>query len=234
MTAFQLGQLDLQLCLHSQGQLHGVGDKNGAGQFVVFGLGEKVRGGVAYDDFTAQGALIRQEIEKLERKLGEQEKILEEARKRRNTYAQIPEYVGLKDEINREFAKRKFPAEAKFACEYVIDITDESWRDAIEAFLGIRRYTILVDPEYYDIADDVLNRSKNRYAHLFNTKLLMKKKIEPEKDSVVHFLNIKNKVAKKYFDFQLGRMHAVKLEEVRNRENAISVEGRVSDRKSVV
>ena len=96
-----------------------------------------------YDDFTAQGALIRQEIEKLERKLGEQEKILEEARKRRNTYAQIPEYVGLKDEINREFAKRKFPAEAKFACEYVIDITDESWRDAIEAFLGIRRYTIL-------------------------------------------------------------------------------------------
>ena len=156
-----------------------------------------------YDDFTAQGALIRQEIEKLERKLGEQEKILEEARKRRNTYAQIPEYVGLKDEINREFAKRKFPAEAKFACEYVIDITDESWRDAIEAFLGIRRYTILVDPEYYDIADDVLNRSKNRYAHLFNTKLLMKKKIEPEKDSVVHFLNIKNKVAKKYFDFQL-------------------------------
>lgn len=181
-----------------------------------------------YDDFTAQGALIRQEIEKLERKLGEQEKILEEARKHRNTYAQIPEYVGLKDEINREFAKRKFPAEAKFACEYVIDITDESWRDAIEAFLGIRRYTILVDPEYYDIADDVLNRSKNRYAHLFNTKLLMKKKIEPEKDSVVHFLNIKNKVAKKYFDFQLGRMHAVKLEEVRNRENAISVEGRVS------
>lgn len=182
----------------------------------------------SYDDFTAQGALIGQEIEKLERKLDEQERILEEARKRRNTYAQIPEYVGLKAEINREFAKRKLSTEAKFACEYVIDITDESWRDAIEAFLGIRRYTILVDPQYYDIADDVLNRSQNRYAHLFNTKLLMKKEIEPEKDSVVHFLNIKNMVAKKYFDFQLGRMHAVKLEEVRNRENAISVEGRVS------
>lgn len=182
----------------------------------------------SYDDFTAQGALIGHEIEKLERKLGEQEKILEEARKHRNSYAQIPDYVGLKDEINREFKKRKLQTEAKFACEYVIDITDESWRDAIESFLGIRRYTILVDPKYYDIADDVLNRSQNRYAHLFNTKLLMKKVIEPEKDSVVHFLNIKNMVAKRYFDFQLGRMHAVKLEDVRNRENAISVEGRVS------
>ena len=56
----------------------------------------------------------------------------------------------------------------------------------------------------------------------------MKKEVVPEKDSVVHCLNIKNAVAKKYFDFQLGRMHAVKLDEVRNYENAISVEGRVS------
>lgn len=181
-----------------------------------------------YDAFTAKVVLIEQEIGKLDQKLNEQERILEEAKKRRNTYAQIPEYVGLKEEINREFAKRKLPAEAKFACEYVIDITDESWRDAIEAFLGIRRYTILVEPQYYDIADDVLNRSQYKYAHLFNTKLLMKKEVNPEKDSVVHFLKIKNIVAKKYFDYQLGRMHAVKLAEVRNFENAISVEGRVS------
>ena len=181
-----------------------------------------------YDHFTAQWALVRQEIEKLEQKLNEQEKILEETKKRRNTYAQIPEYVGLKEEINREFEKRKISSEAKFACEYVIDITDESWRNAIEAFLGIRRYAILVEPQYYDIADDVLNRSQYKYAHLFNTKLLMKKEVVPAKESVVHYLSIKNAVAKKYFDFQLGRMHAVKLNEVRNYENAISVEGRVS------
>lgn len=181
-----------------------------------------------YDYFTAQWALIGQEMEELEQKLRIQNRILEEAKKRRNTYAQIPEYVGLKEEINREFAKRKIQSEAKFACEYVIGIKDEAWRDSIEAYLGIRRYTILVDPQYYDIADDVLNRSQHKYAHLFNTKLLMRKEVTPEKDSVVHFLNIKNPVAKKYFDYQLGRMHAVSLHEVRNYENAISVEGRVS------
>ena len=110
----------------------------------------------------------------------------------------------------------------------MIRLKDESWREAIEAFLGPRRYSILVEPQYYDIADDVLNRSAHKYAHLFNTKLLMKKKIEPEPDSAVHLLEIKNEVAKKYFEFQLGRMHAVEQREVRNFENAISREGRVS------
>lgn len=195
-------------------------------EIAVAGLKQAVN--ESYDAFTAQGALIGQEIEEFNRKLAIQEKILEEAKKHRNTYAQIPDYAGLKEEINREFAKRKIFSEAKFACEYVIGIKDERWRDSIEAFLGARRYTILVDPQYYDIADDVLNRSQYKYAHLFNTKLLMKKEIEAEKDSAIHFLEIKNAVAKKYFDFQLGRMHAVNMREVREYENAVSVEGRVS------
>ena len=100
----------------------------------------------------------------------------------------------------------------------MIALQDEAWRDAIEAFLGPRRYTILVDPRYYDIADDVLNRSAHKYAHLFNTKLLMRKTIEPQKDSPMHFLRIRNEVAQRYFDYQLGRMHAVDIHEVRNYE----------------
>lgn len=176
------------------------------------------------------GVLVRLEqgLGELDRKLNAQLAIVEECKKHRNAYGQIPEYVGLRDEINKEFAKRGIPERAQFACEYVIGISDESWRDAIEAFLGPRRYSILVEPQYYDIADDVLNRSQYKYAHLFNTKLLMRKEMKPEEDSVVHMLEIKNLVAKKYFDFQLGRMHGVKLNEVRNFENAISREGRVS------
>ncbi|MDD4681305.1 MAG: hypothetical protein PHP79_10585 [Clostridia bacterium] len=85
-----------------------------------------------------------------------------------------------------------------------------------------------MEPEYYDIADDVLNESPHRYAHLFNTKLLMKKKLSPEEDSVVRYIEVKNSVAKQYFEYQLGRMHAVTKEQVRNFENAISKEGRVS------
>ena len=56
----------------------------------------------------------------------------------------------------------------------------------------------------------------------------MKKNICPEDDSVVSFVEIKNSVAQKYFDYQLGRFHATSIDRVKNYENAMSKEGRVS------
>ena len=192
----------------------------------VQGMKQKID--LAYDEIVKQISGVERGIEDLEEGLNTQNRILEECKRHQNTYRQIPEYVGLKEQINRELERRKISARAKFACEYVIGLEDEKWRDAIEAFLGPRRYTILVDPEYYDIADDVLDRSEFRYAHLFNTKLLMRREVKVEEDSVISMLQIKNPVAKRYFEFQLGRMHAVSLEKVRMYENAISKEGRVS------
>lgn len=183
---------------------------------------------LAYED--AVGSLSELGIKKkeIEKKIGAQTEILDSCKKNRNAYQQIHDYTKLKEEINREFAARGIASEAKFACEYVIGLTEEKWRNAVEAFLGRRRYTILVEPEYYDIADDVLNSSQNKRAHLFNTKLLMKKRVTPLEDSAAQFLVIKNPVARKYFDYQLGHMRAVALDEVKNYENAISAEGRVA------
>ena len=192
----------------------------------VFRLKQKVQ--KQYDRLVKQIGGTEDALKELGRRLDSQHSILEECKKHQNSFQQIPDYVGLRDEINREFEKRGIPSKARFACEYVISLRDESWRDAIEGFLGPRRYTILVEPEYYDIADDVLNRSEHRYAHLFNTKLLMEKEVRAEEDSAVFLLEIKHPVAKQYFTWQLGRIHAVKLGQVRRYENAISREGRVS------
>lgn len=156
------------------------------------------------------------------------QRVIDECNAKKTTFSEVPDYVALKNEINKEFEKRGIAQEACFACEYVIGLTDEAWRDVIESYLGMRRYTILVGPGYYDIADYVLNNSNNKYAHLFNTKLLMKKKIIPEKDSVVNFIKVKNPVAKQYFNYQLGRFHAVTKDQVKNYENAMSEEGRIS------
>jgi hypothetical protein len=195
--------------------------------------------GYAVDSFLEQIKKIRDDIlaaitrlqDELKENLSlqaQQQRIIDDCNAKKTNFSEVPDYVALKDEINREFLKRHIDSEAKLACEYVLELRDESWRDAIETYLGKRRYTILVDPDYYDIADDVLNASSNRYAHLFNTKLLMKKELVPEEDSVVRFIEVKNPVAKRYFEYQLGRMHAVAKEQVRNYENAISKEGRVS------
>jgi len=171
---------------------------------------------------------LQDEIKKNQFMQAEQQRLIDDYNAKKTTFSEIPDYVALKDEINKELSKRHISSEAKFACEYVIALKDEGWRDAIESYLGKRRYTILVDPEYHDIADDVLNASPHRYAHLFNTKLLMKKELTPEEDSVVRYIEVKNSVAKQYFEYQLGRMHAVTKEQVRNFENAISKEGRIS------
>lgn len=186
------------------------------------------------DVYTARDSLLLA-INKLNQKIednhinqSQQQKLIDDYSAKKTTFSEIPDYVALKNEINNAFMKKRIRSEAKFACEYVIALRDEDWRNSIELFLGQKRHTILVDPEYYDIADDVLNESKHRYAHLFNTKLLMKKKLMPEKDSVVHYIEVKNTVAKQYFEYQLGRMHAVNIEHVRKYENALSKEGRVS------
>lgn len=173
-------------------------------------------------------SLIREKIREVNKQESYWLKKIADYTARKETYGDIPEYVGLRNEINAEFAKRDISSKACFACEYVIGIKDESWRDTLEAYLGRRRYTILVEPEYYDIADDVMNHSKFRYAHLFNTKLLMQKKIETDSGSASHLIETNNPVARQYFDYQLGRFQAVKLNEVRNYENALSKEGRVS------
>lgn len=171
---------------------------------------------------------IKDALQDNQKEQDECQQIIKDCEARKTTFTEIPDYVALKNEINHEFEKRGIQSEARFACEYVLGVRDEAWRDSIEGYLGRRRYTILVEPEYYDIADDVLNVSRNKYAHLFNTKLLMKKQITSEDDSVVRFIEVKNPVAKKYFEYQLGRFHAADKAKVRNYENAMSKEGRVS------
>lgn len=171
---------------------------------------------------------IKDALQDNQKEQDECQQIIKDCEARKTTFSDIPDYVALKNEINHAFEKRGIQSEARFACEYVLGVRDEAWRDSIEGYLGRRRYTILVEPEYYDIADDVLNDSRNKYAHLFNTKLLMKKQITPEDDSVVRFIEVKNPVAKKYFEYQLGRFHAADKAKVRNYENAMSKEGRLS------
>lgn len=180
------------------------------------------------DRLVVDMARLEDRIAGVEGQMLDQMAILEECKKNRNDFSQVPESVNLKQEINREFVKRRISSEAKFACEYVIGLKDEEWRNSIEAFLGNRRFSILVEPEYYDIADEIFNRSVYRYGHLFNTRLLMKREVKADPESAVRFLDIRNPVAQKYFEYQLGRMKAVPLDEIKNHENAISKEGRVS------
>lgn len=60
-----------------------------------------------YDEYVERLGRIKAELGELDQKLGVQAELLEACRKHRNAYQQIPEYVGLRDEINREFEKER-------------------------------------------------------------------------------------------------------------------------------
>ena len=143
-------------------------------------------------------------------------------------YAYVSEQVALRDEINRRFKSLQIDSEANFSSSYVVAIKDESWRNAIESFLNIHRYSILVEDTYFDIANEVLDQSQHRYVELVNTKLLRRRKQEIVEDSLLHQLDIKNDIAYQYFAYWLGKIHAVSKNDVQNYDNAISKEGKIS------
>lgn len=85
----------------------------------------------------------------------------------------------------------------------------------------MHRYAILVSPQAFDVANQVMDRSGHRYVELVNTKRLAERKIKCEEDSVYHYLQIQNETAAKYFQFWLGAIHAVELDEVAKYDNAM-------------
>lgn len=180
-----------------------------------------------------QRALLGQELSEIQNACMEQTAIIENCSKNRADYSYAKEQQELAAEINREFQKRGIREEARMACEYVLDLRNEEWRDAIETFLGIHRYAIIVSPAVFHVANEVMDRSKHRYVELVNTKRLMIREIECVDDSVFQYLSVKNEVAVKYFQYWLGKIHAVDITDVPKYDNAMSKEGKISRNMAV-
>lgn len=200
-------------------------------QSFIDSLKEKIR--ECRDKLIEDNTLLKKELESIQNECIEQNGIIENCNKNRADYSHVQEQIELIKEINREFKKLGIAEEAHMACEYVVELKDENWRNAIEAFLGIHRYAIIVSKEAFDVANAVLDQSKHRYVELVNTKRLMSKSMECEEDSVFQYLLIQNETAANYFKFWLGRIHAVTIEDVPNFDNAMSMEGKLSRNMAV-
>lgn len=185
------------------------------------------------DGLIGKRSLLDQELESIQNECIEQNRMIENCNKNRTDFSYAREQMEFVKEINREFQKQGIREEAHMACEYVIALKDEKWRDAIEAFLGVHRYAIIVPREVFDVANAVLDRTRHRYVELVNTRRLMAKDMECVEDSVFHYLHIQNETAANYFKFWLGRIHAVAIEEVPDYDNAMSKEGKLSRNMAV-
>lgn len=185
------------------------------------------------DRLIEKNSLMKNELETIRIECVDQSQIIDNCNKNKPDYSDVQGQIELMKEINYEFKKRGIHEEAHMACEYVVELTDEKWRNAIEAFLGIHRYAIIVSKDVFEVANTILDKSRYRYVELVNTKRLMARNMECEEDSVFHYLTIKNETAANYFKFWLGRIHAVEIEKVYNYDNAMSMEGKLSRNMAV-
>lgn len=200
-------------------------------QRFIDSLKEEIQG--CRDKLIEKNTLLKKELEIVQNECVEQNNIIESCNRNKMNYSNVQEQVELIKEINREFKKRGISEEAHMAYEYVIELKDENWRNAIEAFLGVHRYAVIVSKEAFDVANAVLDKSRYRYVELVNTKRLMSREMDCEEDSVFHYLSVQNETAANYFKFWLGRIHAVNIENVPNYDNAMSMEGKLSRNMAV-
>ena len=155
------------------------------------------------EEYTTKRVRLKDEAEKCREKLADIEKDVKALQAKKVIFP--PEAENAKRIIQEEFESRSIKSEVRFFAELVEEIRDESWRRAIETFLGRKRYFLIVDDEYCDVALRILKDKK-----LTNANVVLSDKIpdsDIETDSAAIILEIKNRAARKYANYLLNGIH---------------------------
>lgn len=136
---------------------------------------------------------LKQKIERLNRK--------------QLSYAPAVTYV--RDAIKKEFQDLGREASPRILCE-LLEISDDTWRNAVEGYLNTQRFYILVEPENFDIALGVYDKlRKNGKAYgvgLINTQKMEAYDIAPA-GTLATVVTSGNRHAKQYINMILGKVH---------------------------
>ena len=110
--------------------------------------------------------------------------------------------------IREEFAQIGRKSEPHVLCE-LLEITDETWRNAVEGYLNTQRFYVLVEPESFDIAlgtYDRLRREKKAFGvGLINTQSMEQYDEAPE-GTLASVVTSKNRYARRYINMILGKV----------------------------
>lgn len=119
------------------------------------------------------------------------------------------------EEVNRvleaiveEFSRIGRSPEPRVLCE-LLEIREESWRNAVEGYLNTQRFYILVEPGHFDIALGIYDRlRKEERAYgvgLINTRKLEQYNVSPE-GTLATQVSSKNLHARRYANMILGKV----------------------------
>lgn len=107
--------------------------------------------------------------------------------------------------IAQEFQRKGIKTEVRVFAELVKEFKDESWRAAIETFLGRKRFYIIVEGEYCEEAMRILQDKKLHQANVVITDKLPETGEEP--GSAAELLSVPNIYARRYANYLLNGIH---------------------------
>ncbi len=113
----------------------------------------------------------------------------------------------------------------------VLEIREEAWRGAVEGYLNMQKFYLLVEPVYYQSALKLYDQIKrdfmqNTFGIVDVGKLRKQEKIEPKENSLAQKVETQNDLARSYIDYLLGRVICCsRVEELRDYKTAITAEG---------
>ncbi len=116
-----------------------------------------------------------------------------------------PEIEDAKKVLSREFERQGIHTEIRVFAELVNEVKPESWRKAIETFLGRKRFYIIVDGAYCLKAMEVLQDKRLYHANVVITDKLPESEVN--KGSAAEVLSIPNIFARRYANYLLNGIH---------------------------
>lgn len=113
----------------------------------------------------------------------------------------------------------------------VLELAEERWRGAVEGYLNVQKFYLLVDPAHYRSALSIFDRIKKEFRSAsFGLvdigKLRERETIHPIGDSLAKKVDTESELARSYIDYLLGRVVCCeKAEQLRNFKTAITADG---------
>jgi uncharacterized protein YPO0396 len=168
---------------------------------------------------------ILKKKDQVKRDIQEKRKTLAELEKGIKSYD--AKLLQLKDEIKKGLALRYGSEVPVYILADLLEIRDERWRNAIEAYLHTQKFYIIVEPEYFVEALKIYDRLKfeNQFYDwgIVDTGKLERKRPGCEKGSLAEEIITGYKYARMFVDFVLGRVIKCNtVEELRNHDRSIT------------
>jgi len=106
----------------------------------------------------------------------------------------------------------------------LVEITHSDWANAVEGWLGNRRFALILDPEHFQTALDLYNAQPNSLAGVYlpNIAKLRKLAEKPRSGSLAEFVSSENPWAETYVKALLGNVMTSDTANLKNYEKAIS------------